>query len=335
MIKNLYTCIGKGFDPYENLALEEVLLRNVPKDSCILYLWQNQKTVVIGKNQNAWTECKIKELEKDGGHLARRLSGGGAVFHDLGNLNFTFLMNTSDYDLDKQLNVIMTAVNSFGIKTEKSGRNDIITEDGRKFSGNAFYHNNDKSYHHGTIMINVDKEKVAEYLNVSTAKLASKGVKSVKSRVANLTELNPNITVENMTKALFKAFEEVYGGKAETFVLDENAESVITSLKERNESFEWKLGKKMQFDLKLENRFNWGGIEIELKIDEGLVQEALVYSDAMDVEFITKFAPLMTGEKFSSENLANSLKKLSNGTLSPLQKEMAQDIIEYIGNQEF
>ncbi len=335
MIKNLYTCIGKGFDPYENLALEEVLLRNVPKNSCIFYLWQNQKTVVIGKNQNAWTECKIKELEKDGGHLARRLSGGGAVFHDLGNLNFTFLMNTSDYDLDKQLNVIMTAVNNFGIKTEKSGRNDIITEDGRKFSGNAFYHNSDKSYHHGTIMINVDKEKVAEYLNVSAAKLASKGVKSVKSRVVNLTELNPHITIENMAKALFKAFEEVYGGKSETFVLDENAESMIASLKERNESFEWKLGKKMQFDLKLENRFNWGGIEIELKIDEGKVQEALVYSDAMDAEFITKFAPLMVGEKFSSENLAISLKNLSDSTLSSLQKEMAEDIIEYIGNQEF
>lgn len=124
--------MGTGFNPYENLALEEMLLTHVPKESCILYLWQNQKTVVIGKNQNAWKECRVKELEEDGGFLARRLSGGGAVFHDLGNLNFTFLMNSPDYDLSRQLDVILQAVASLGISAQKSGRNDVTTADGRK-----------------------------------------------------------------------------------------------------------------------------------------------------------------------------------------------------------
>ena len=335
MIKSLYTYVGEGVNPYENLALEEVLLENVPEESCILYLWQNQKTVVIGKNQNAWSECKIKELQADGGHLARRLSGGGAVFHDLGNLNFTFLVRTEDYDLDKQLDVIMTAVKSLGIKAEKSGRNDIITQDGRKFSGNAFYHNGNKSYHHGTIMMNVDKERVADYLNVSAAKLASKGVKSVKSRVVNLTELNPDITVESMTKALFKAFDEIYSGKAVPFELSEENRNEIAKLKSRNESFEWIFGKKIQFDLKLENRFTWGGVEIDLQVDEGKVLEAMIYSDAMDANFIAKFAEPLVGQRFSSDNLANSLKTLTNNGLSNLQKQMLDDIILYMANQEF
>ena len=190
MIKTLYTCMGTGFNPYENLALEEMLLTHVPKESCILYLWQNQKTVVIGKNQNAWKECRFQELEADGGHLARRLSGGGAVFHDLGNLNFTFLIPSSDYDLSKQMSVILEAVRSLGIDAQKSGRNDV-TVDGKKFSGNAFCQKGGNSYHHGTLMLRVDTQKVARYLNVSEKKLRSKGVSSVTSRVCNLCDFIP------------------------------------------------------------------------------------------------------------------------------------------------
>ena len=137
MINRLSYFISSSTNPYLNLAVEEYLLETVKPNQLILYLWQNERTVVIGKNQNAWKECRFQELEADGGHLARRLSGGGAVFHDLGNLNFTFLIPSSDYDLSKQMSVILEAVRSLGIDAQKSGRNDV-TVDGKKFSGNAF-----------------------------------------------------------------------------------------------------------------------------------------------------------------------------------------------------
>lgn len=138
MIEKLYTIESGSLNPYLNMGLEEYLMYQTGKEECILYLWQNERTVVIGRNQNAWKECHTEELEGDGGYLARRLSGGGAVFHDLGNLNFTFLVRKENFNVEKQTEVILRAVNSLGIRAEKSGRNDI-TVDGCKFSGNAYF----------------------------------------------------------------------------------------------------------------------------------------------------------------------------------------------------
>ena len=159
MIGKLFFLESDSFDPYKNLALEELLLESCGRGICILYLWQNQKTVVIGRNQNAWAECRTEELKQAGGKLARRLSGGGAVFHDLGNLNFTFVVGKEDYHVPRQLEVILGALRRLGIPAEKSGRNDLLVE-GKKFSGNAFYEQGDTWYHHGTLMVDVDKDSL-------------------------------------------------------------------------------------------------------------------------------------------------------------------------------
>ncbi|MCF0150049.1 MAG: lipoate--protein ligase, partial [Firmicutes bacterium] len=212
MIQTLQVYKSISTDPYRNLAIEEYLLDSVKKNCCILYLWQNKNTVVIGKNQNGWKECRTELLKEEGGLLARRLSGGGAVFHDLGNLNFTFLVNTEDYDVDRQLTVIQNACHLLGIDARRSGRNDLLCME-RKFSGNAFYKTKEKCYHHGTLLLHADTEKMSRYLNPSAAKLKAKGVDSVRSRVLNLCEVKPDLTVDAMMSALIQSFAAVYGGE--------------------------------------------------------------------------------------------------------------------------
>ena len=199
-------------EPYRNLAVERYLLEHTPAGSVTLYLWQNKNTVVIGRNQNPWAECNMAQLRRDGVHLVRRLSGGGAVYHDSGNLNFTFLTDARTYNLARQLEVILTALKSLGINAEKSGRNDILV-DGRKVSGNAFYTSGAKKYHHGTLLIDVKTDKMAKYLTVSPLKLQAKGVSSVKSRVLNLKSVCPFLTVPVLQNALVRSFAEIYGSE--------------------------------------------------------------------------------------------------------------------------
>ena len=242
MIDKLKLYRGQSFDPFFNLVVEEYLLQNTDEGCCTLYLWQNQNTVVIGRNQNAFKECRTTLLEDEGGKLARRLSGGGAVFHDLGNLNFTFLVPAADYDLDKQLKVIELACEKLGVKVERSGRNDILA-DGRKFSGNAFYKNGPRAYHHGTLMVDVDREKMGRYLNPSKAKLSSKGVDSVRSRVVNLKELASDTTIELLSQKLAEAFGQVYGLTYEEIGLTEQDKAAMQPLFEKYSSWEGRLGR--------------------------------------------------------------------------------------------
>lgn len=295
--------------PYRNLAMEEYMTTHVPEGACILFLWQNRHTVVIGKNQNCWKECRVNHLEEEGGYLVRRLSGGGAVFHDLGNLNFTFMVRKADYDVEKQLEVILEAVKLVGIQAMKTGRNDI-TADGRKFSGNAFYQSGDACYHHGTLMLCADKENMSRYLNVSKEKLASKGVSSVKSRVGNLCEFNPELTVGRMKEALVQAFSQVYGLKAERMDEGELPEEDIRCLTEKFESWQWKYGRKIPFEYEIQRHFPWGGIQIQLQVNEGKIQDINVFSDAMDQEMIGELAERLTGCRYDVKAMCGAVAAL-------------------------
>lgn len=299
-------------DPHRNLAVEQYLLETVPADTCILYLWQNRRTVVIGRNQNAWKECRTTALEADGGLLARRLSGGGAVFHDLGNLNFTFLLNKPDYDLSRQLEVIVEACRAMGIPAERSGRNDVLSG-GRKFSGNAFYEHRGRSYHHGTLLVDVDMSAMGKYLSPSSAKLEAKGVSSVRSRVVNLKELKPDLTIEEMAERMEDAFQAVYGLTARR--LDETDFDLryIGSLAERNASWEWLYGRDLDCTLRCGDRFAWGEAELCLSVEGGTVARAAVYSDAMDWTLAPAAEEALTGCCFRLADMTRRLRASALG----------------------
>lgn len=323
MIHELKIIIGESTDPHYNLSLEEYLLQNIKKGECILYLWQNEKTVVIGRNQNALKECRVKELEEDGGTLVRRMSGGGAVFHDLGNLNFTFLVNKEDYDVDKQLQVILEAVRSFGIQADKSGRNDITVYE-KKFSGNAFYQEGEKCYHHGTILVAVDMNKLSHYLNVSREKLVAKGVESVKARVTNLSEFSKEVTIDTMKDALIKAFERVYERPLSQYDFGEVEEEELKALVKKFSSWDYKYGKNLTSNYSLERKFSWGMLQLMFDIKAGKVEDAAVYTDALDIEIPEIVKKHLIGSIFSSKELINSISPL---LLKPDMEVVGKDII--------
>ena len=226
-----------GFDVHRNQAVEAFLLGRLKAGDCGLYLWRNARAVVCGRNQSVRRECAVDALAADGGKVARRLSGGGAVYHDLGNLNFSFFADEREYDVRRQLGVVARALAAFGIRAEKTGRNDLAA-DGRKFSGNAFLKQGFRRLHHGTIMLEVDAAALARYLTPAPVKLARNGVASVVSRTVNLRALCPALTVERLAEELKRAYAAEYGaGPRAAFSSAERDE--IRRLEARFASDEW------------------------------------------------------------------------------------------------
>lgn len=323
MIKKTAYIESTGVNPHRNLAVEEYLFSRCGKDEAILYLWQNENTIVIGKNQNAWRECQISRIEEDGAVIARRISGGGAVFHDLGNLNFTFLVSKENYNLKRQLEVILRAVQKLGIHAEASGRNDILVE-GQKFSGNAFHEHKGRCYHHGTIMVDVKLGELNKYLNVSKKKLESKGIKSVRSRVTNLISYNPELTINQLKKALRETFEEVYGHPSRIIKEEELDKQAVQELYEKYASWEWVYGKEFEFQYEVSERFEWGQVDIQFQVDSGQIVEAAVYSDSLRPEVIQKLPRELKGIRYNNQGMGDRIGMLHSDV--PEEEEMFRNI---------
>ena len=329
-------------DPYINLAMEEHLTFSCEEDEVILFLWQNAHTVVIGKNQNPWRECNVENIKADGIYLARRMSGGGAVYHDMGNLNFTFIARDGLFDITRQTDIILLACRLMGINASKTGRNDL-TADGKKFSGHAYFSSGGYNYHHGTVMMNVSGEDMPKYLRVSEAKLKSKGVASVRSRVTNLMdqipedrlisicgpegEFSEEIRTQKAVKAmqddLIRAAVREYGCDAEERDLPE----VPEELHAKYASEEWRYGTRIPFSKVIEHRFDWGGVRMELRVREGKIDDLSVWSDAMDAEIGTRLKECLCDCVCTPSYMYEALRKYSR------QQEFC-DIAEWIRNQE-
>lgn len=293
-------------NPHYNLAVEEYLFRNEREDVCML--WQNEPTVVIGKSQNAFVEVDTDALQCDGVHLARRITGGGAVYHDFGNVNFSFISaNSADTGLDfaKFTAPILAALALLGVHAELSGRNDLLLE-GQKFSGNAQYSANGRTLHHGTLLFDADLTALSRYLRPDEEKLKSKGIKSVRSRVTNLKPHLPiSATTGEFIDLLARFLREEY--KPAEPPVPQNAE--IDALFARNASREWLFPERelvAGYTLHQKKRFPFGSVEITLSLHNDTVQDVVIRGDFFGSAPVEELERALCGKTLSQirENAA-------------------------------
>ena len=268
-------------DPYFNLALEEYVFEKLPRDDSYFMLWQNANTIVIGKYQNAFEEVNLEAVEKKGIRVVRRLSGGGAVYHDMGNLNFTFIEDKED---SKNINFrmfvtpVIETLREFGVKAEFTGRNDLVI-DGRKFSGNSQYTRGKRVMHHGCIMLDSDLEKVAGALKVREAKFRSKNVQSVRSRVTTINENAPEkITMEEFRSALKRNIL----GSADVRPLElteEDLREINRLMSEKYMAWDRNYGKTGRFEVTREERFDSGLVTVDLTAKDGRIEDIRISGD--------------------------------------------------------
>lgn len=298
-------------DPHFNLALEEYAVKYLdPKEDYII-LWQNEPSVIIGRNQNTIEEINAKYIKDFDINVVRRLSGGGAVYHDLGNLNFTFVVNNekdSVSNFKKFTEPVISALEKFGIKAEFSGRNDI-TIDGKKFSGNAQYYHKNRLLHHGTILFNSDLSVVANALNVKMDKIASKGIKSVRSRVTNVYPyLENKITIEEFKATLLKFLTEDENYSEKELILKQEDLDIIQKLMdERYLKWEWNYGASPEFDIQKSMRFDGGKLELNFDVKDGVIKDIKIFGDFFGNRDVCELETILIDRNYREEDIREAL----------------------------
>ena len=302
--------VSDSHDPLFNLAVEECIFRQMDPNQRVLFLWRNANTVVIGRAQNPWKECNTRRMEEDGVTLARRSSGGGAVFHDLGNSCFTFMAGKPGYDKSISTAIVLDALKLLGVSAFASGRNDLLvaTQDGdRKVSGSAYRETHDRGFHHGTLLLDADLSRLANYLNPDPKKLAAKGISSVRSRVANLCELLPGIEHQQVSHALIEAFFTHYGARVSPEHISPIQLPDLPGFADtfaRQRSWEWNFGHAPAFTHQLDERFDWGGVELHFDVEKGVIGRAQIFSDSLDPAPLDALAQRLVGVAYRSDAIA-------------------------------
>lgn len=298
--------ITKTNNPSVNLALEESFFKDNSTD-VVVYLWQNDNTIVIGNNQNSFLECNIPECKKDNVKIVRRMSGGGAVFHDLGNLNFTFIFNNSQHDIGEFLNIITKSLKNLGIDGIESQRNDLIIE-GKKFSGHAYYKEDDRFLFHGTLLIDSNLKRLGKYLTPSITKLQNKGINSVRKRVINLSEL-VEVDIPRVIEEIQSETEKAFPG-IEKVVFDDTYSSELSS-----KYADLKLLESQNPDstLRMDLQTELGNFSLLINTKEEMIEKLEIFSDALIKPDYTEFINSHVYTKFDEIKVKNDfIKAFSN-----------------------
>lgn len=311
----MYFIDNKGItDPRINLAIEEYVLKkmDIEKDDFLLF-YINQPSIIIGKNQNTIEEINTDYVEENGIIVVRRLSGGGAVYHDLNNLNFSFLTKddgNSFSNYKKFTQPVVDALAKLGVNSELSGRNDILAE-GKKVSGNAQYSTRGRMFSHGTLMFNLDIDAVVNSLKVKQDKIESKGIKSVRSRVANIIDFLPEkITVEEFRMEILKS---IFGGEENIRyyeLTEEDWDNIHEISKNRYQLWEWNYGKSPRFNIQKTKRFPSGSLDIRLEVNKGVIEEAKIFGDFFGVGDVDEVGQVLVGTKYDRAAIAEKLKDI-------------------------
>ncbi|NLL49270.1 MAG: lipoate--protein ligase [Firmicutes bacterium] len=301
--------VNENTDPRINLAVEEYAINYLDPSQDYAILWQNEPAVIVGRNQNTIAEVNAPYIKEHGIHVVRRLSGGGAVYHDFGNLNFTFIVDAQKSvvsNFEYFTKPVIDALAYLGVKAEFTGRNDI-TINGQKFSGNAQYWSKNRLLHHGTIMFNSDLSVVQEALNVKADKIQSKGVKSVRSRVTNiLPHLPKPVTIEEFKETLWRFLIPDSAKKED--VLTEEDWAIIRDLKDRRYNlWDWNYGASPESDVEKEERFAGGKLELKFNVTDGVIQDMNIFGDFFGRNNVHQFAKLLNGHDYRENVIAELL----------------------------
>jgi lipoate-protein ligase A len=306
--------LAKSHDCAANLAGEAYLM-SLPHEH-VLYLWVNDPCIVIGRYQNPFNECNLQRMDDEGVQLVRRQSGGGAVYHDQGNLCFTLIGNKEQSSKEENFALIIKALATLSLDCELSGRNDILLN-GKKISGNAFQTTATKFCHHGTLLISSDLSVMGNYLTPSSTKLASKAVKSVASRVGNLKEGNQEITNEMVQDALIEAFKEMYG-EAEVQEIDFTTFPAAQQNYHRFGDRSQILKETPQFTHSFTHRFPWGEADFRILVEQGVIRDILMFTDSLDTSIVSRIKAILIGVPYERHAIEAVLNKSEQGDCTDL-----------------
>ena len=292
---------NRSTDPYFNLAAEEYFLEECAGD--FFCVWRNDRSVIVGKNQNAWAQVDAAFARENGVAVVRRLTGGGAVFHDLGNVNYTFVTGGSGIDFASFAAPILRALASFGVNAHIGGRNDLIADGGAKISGNAACvrptAHGERRIHHGTLLFSADLSEMERVLTPDPEKLSSKGIASVKSRVANIRDLTPalgDVDAAEFLELLVRFGEREFGAKADELTADEKA-AISRLADEKYRTWEWNFGASPAFEFTRSRRFPYGRVTVEMTAARGVIEDVAITGDFFSQRDVSALCARLRGAR--------------------------------------
>ncbi|WP_164669550.1 lipoate--protein ligase [Virgibacillus doumboii] len=299
-------------DPMINLAIEEYILENFGEKDTYLLFYVNKPSIIIGRNQNSVEEINTEYVDKNNIKVVRRLSGGGAVYHDEQNLNFSFITKDdgeSFQNFKKFTQPMVDALNKLGVPAEMQGRNDLAVK-GRKISGNAMFSTRGRMFSHGTLMLDSEIENVVSALNVRKEKIESKGIKSIRSRVANISEfLDEKITMDEFKNIILRYVFDVEDVKdvPQYKLTEEDWENIKKISEERYQKWEWNYGKSPKFNVQESHKFDGGLVDVRLDVKNGIIENCKIYGDFFGMGQISELEDKLTGVRHNRQAIEDAL----------------------------